>query len=204
VEDEPMDEFKQSLKQALGLADEADDAAILEAVKKAAENQATMAKVVTAARLTAGYTEADLLAIVMERTVGGATAMAKLQDELTSVKAAHAVDKAIAAGKFTVADREDCLKDAKLNLEAFEKVVARRAPVAPVHGEPPPGTNEEPTKSVEHEKDEREFKIKLTASDAALSKREREVLRQMAPHINPEAWLEDRRAKASAERSHLR
>jgi Mu-like prophage I protein len=197
-EDEAMNETMQKLKALFGLAADAEDSAVVEAAEKAIQKEAVLGRVTAAARLKDGDSESDLLAIVMERTVGGAVAVAKLQDELATERAEHAVERAIAAGKFTAADRESCLADAKLNLEAFEKVVARRPPVGPVAGEGPPGggSGREITGAAAqaNEQDEEEFGFKFTAKDKPLTEDERHFLRSTSKGaVNPEVFLKVRR-----------
>ena len=153
-----MDEQQlKALREALGLAADADVPAILAAVAVMAANSSALAKVAEKVGLAKDATSEAILAAAHKAPAAGefvprteydamATRLTALESETTEGKATAAVDAAIEAGKVTPGQREWALAYAKSDTAGFTAYVeATPAIVRPGRtGTGAPGTQGDP------------------------------------------------------------
>ena len=149
VEDSMNEEQLKALRQALGLAEDADIPAILAAVAVAAAATGSLAKVAEKVGLAKDASGDDILAAAHKAPTGGdlvpraefdrvATELATLQTESTEAKATAAVDAAVEAGKVSPATREWAMAYAKSDPTGFASFV-EAAPAIVTPGATVPG-----------------------------------------------------------------
>lgn len=176
------------LKKLLGLADDADDAALMAAT----ETRLTLfGKMVMAAGMDpAKINEQELLAKIMGRTTSGdeLAELGRLRGENLELKCSAAVDGAIAAGKYTKAQRDEAMARAKVDLAAFKMHVDLMPVIVPMGEQPPAGNPEDRAQAV-NATDAEEFGFKFTAADKPLTDLERKYIRQIQPSKRTEQWL---------------